>query len=70
MASWRRHSLGLPVQWLVSDHAPDGAFYYARVDVGYAVLSFITSLLVVLSASYFWLLNKAGARKKAVPFDY
>jgi hypothetical protein len=42
MNSWRRHSYGLPVQWLVKDHSPDNSFYYARVDIGYAVFSAFT----------------------------
>jgi len=41
-ASWHRHSYGLPVQWLVMDHAPDYTHYYGRVDVGYAMLSVVT----------------------------
>jgi hypothetical protein len=48
MESWRRNSYGLPIQWLVKDHAPDGSFYYARVDVKYAEVSIVTSFILSL----------------------
>ena len=57
MASWHREAHGLPVQWLIRDHSPDGIFYYARLDVGHAGLSvftsFIPSLLAVFVFSHF-----------------
>ena len=57
MISWRRHSHGLPFQWLVRDHSPDGVFYYARLDVFYAIVSvitfFIPSLFISLSVCHF-----------------
>jgi len=54
MDTWRRDSYGLPIQWLVMDHAPDNTAYYARIDILYAGFSVFTfSFATILGIAAF-----------------
>lgn len=64
-ATWKRHSFGLPVKWIVIDHSLNYEYYYGRIDVRYCIVSLaiFTSLSTLVLSFVLWIRLIAFSRR-------